>query len=403
MRILFVNEKGAFFGGVEQHIAHAARELTARGHECQLAFLNADGLDAAGFQSIFADTRQVPAMAGEAAYPGGRGWLARSWSELRFDVVYFHKVPQLPELQALPAHVRTVQMVHDHDLCCPRKHKYFAVSGRVCNRPAGWRCYLDAAFVARDREQPLGVRLQSISSHLREMRRHWTLDSLLVGSRWMRDELLMNGAPADRVEIVPPAVPSGGAVPPGVPEGDLVLYVGQLIRGKGVDRLLEAVARLEHPCRVVLAGQGNHESELRRLAQRHGIADRVDFRGWVAPADLGALYRAATVIAVPSRWPEPFGMVGLEAMHHARPVVGFDVGGIRDWLDDGRNGRLVPDGDIAAFALALGELLGKPGRARRMGLNGRLALDTRFSFPACIDTLETHLCGSTSTDIRRTA
>jgi len=402
MRILFVNEKGAFFGGVEQHIAHAARELTARGHVCQLAYLNEDGRDAAGFQSVFDEARHAPALASESGESGGLGWLARTWSQLRFNVVYLHKTPTLPDLRGLPSHVRTVQMVHDHDLCCPRRHKYFALNGRVCNQPAGWRCYLDGAFVARDRTQTLGIRLQSIGSHLREMRRHWELDALLVGSRWMRDELLMNGAPASRVVIVPPAVPSASGAPAGAPDGNVVLYVGQLIRGKGVDRLLEAVARLEQPCRVVLAGQGNHEPALRALARRLGITNRVEFKGWVAPADLGALYRSATLVAVPSRWPEPFGMVGLEAMHHARPVVGFDVGGIRDWLDDERNGRLVADGDVAAYASAMDDLLGKPGRARRLGLNGRLALDTRFSFPACIDTLETHLCGG-ATAVRRTA
>lgn len=399
MRILFVNEKGAFFGGVEQHIAHAARELGARGHDCLLAYATSDGRDAGAFASIFSATRQEPALSGDVV---DDGWLTRAWEEWRFDVVYFHKLKRLPDLGPTSGRVRTVQMVHDHDLCCPRRHKYFAATGRVCNQPAGWRCLLDAAFVTRDDRRPLGLAFQSIGAHLREMRRHWALDALLVGSEWMRGELLMNGAPAERVHVVPPAVPASPGQVTAPSEPNTVLYVGQLIRGKGVDRLLKAAARLRRPWRLVIAGQGNQEAELRRLAGRLGIADRVEFRGWVGPGDLGALYQSAAVVVVPSRWPEPFGMVGLEAMRHARPVVGFDVGGIRDWLDDGRTGRLVPDADVDAFAGAVDELLGNPAHARRLGLNGRMALDTRFSFPVCIDTLERNLAVATAT-LRRTA
>ena len=88
------------------------------------------------------------------------------------------------------------------------------------------------------------------------------------------------------------------------------------------------------------------------------------------------------------------GMVGLEAMHHARPVIGFDVGGIPDWLDHEVTGLLVPEQDVAGLAGAVTSLLTDPGRALRMGSAGHEQVQRRFSFEAYLARLETHLDGT---------
>jgi glycosyltransferase involved in cell wall biosynthesis len=81
----------------------------------------------------------------------------------------------------------------------------------------------------------------------------------------------------------------------------------------------------------------------------------------VTGAERVALFRRASVLAMPSIWPEPFGLVGLEAASLGVPAVAFDVGGIWEWLRDGSNGRLVsPEGGAQAFGRALADLLGNP-------------------------------------------
>jgi glycosyltransferase involved in cell wall biosynthesis len=102
-----------------------------------------------------------------------------------------------------------------------------------------------------------------------------------------------------------------------------------------------------------------------------GLADRVDFVGWRSREQIDDLYAACALVAVPSVWPEPFGMVGPEAMGHAKPVVAFAVGGIPDWLEDGVTGFLVPPRDVRALAGRIDRLLDDGDLARRMGEAGR--------------------------------
>ena len=106
------------------------------------------------------------------------------------------------------------------------------------------------------------------------------------------------------------------------------------------------------------------------------------------PQDLGDYYARAKLVAVPSRWPEPFGMIGLEAMHYGRPVVAFRVGGIPDWLEDGATGLLVPEQDVRAFAAALEKLLGDPPLCAQLGAQAQERVRTKFRFENYLDRLE---------------
>ncbi|MBW1903342.1 MAG: glycosyltransferase, partial [Deltaproteobacteria bacterium] len=90
---------------------------------------------------------------------------------------------------------------------------------------------------------------------------------------------------------------------------------------------------------------------------------------------------------------EPFGMIGLEAMHHGRPVVAFDVGGIPDWLDHMETGILVPEQDVGAFDKALQKILGKNRLAARLGKNGLRRVRDHYSFEGYLDRLEDCLKG----------
>lgn len=393
MRVLFVHEKCGYFGGVEQNIALTARGLTRRGHDCYLAYGERTDKEPDPYGALF---RGAVAAAGLSSSDETRATpfaepFVRVFSDIKPDAVYVHKIPNIDVVRALVGRARIVRMVHDHDLCCPRRHKYFAYSGKVCNEPAGLRCYLDAAFVERDRKSRLGLKLVSINDKLGEMRKNRSLDALLVGSRFMQNELLYNDFPRARVHIVPPAVLPGEIALSEVPREPRILYVGQLIRGKGVDLLLRALALVKTPFIATLVGTGNAEPGLRALAAELGLGDRVTFAGWVANAELSPLYRACRVAVVPSRWPEPFGMVGLEAMLHGRAVVGFAAGGIPDWLEDGKTGLLVPEQDESALATSLTRVLSDYDLAARMGAEAYARVRARFGFETFLDQVEGHL------------
>ena len=108
-----------------------------------------------------------------------------------------------------------------------------------------------------------------------------------------------------------------------------------------------------------------------------GIAQKTVFAGFVNnPEDF---YKRIDVAVFPSMWQEPFGLVGIEAMAYARPVVAFDVGGVRQWLKDGKNGIIVPERNTTLFASALDKLAQNPSLVKSLGENGRDFVRTNFT------------------------
>jgi glycosyltransferase involved in cell wall biosynthesis len=393
--ILYANSKCGFFGGVEQNVADSAAGLAQRGHACHLAFGEDSGNGTAAFAGLFRGVHHLPEPPASAAGPD-RAAVAALLEHLQPDAVFLHRVPTLRPWQDQPRACRTVRMIHDHDVCCPRRHKYFLSNGRVCQHRADWRCWFDGAFVQRVRGARLGFALVNLVAHAAERRRHRRLDLVLAGSRFMAEELRQNRVPADKIRILHPVVNAPLCDDPApLPDGTArVLFVGQLIRGKGVDLLLRALAQVRTPHDAVIVGTGNAEAGLRALCHDLGLDGRVRFAGWIANSELPAHYQAATVLAVPSRWPEPFGMVGLEAMHRARPVVAFAVGGIPDWLAHEKTGLLVPEQDVAGFAAALDRVLADRAGAARLGREGQARARAEFSFTRYLDCLEAHLRGA---------
>jgi glycosyltransferase involved in cell wall biosynthesis len=148
-----------------------------------------------------------------------------------------------------------------------------------------------------------------------------------------------------------------------------VLHVGRLIPRKGIDRLLRAFAQAARhvPLRLVLVGDGPEEPRLRLLAQQLGIAELVEFRGFVDQPDLPAVYAAADVFVFPTL-DDPFGIVVLEAAASGLPIIASPLGGATlDLLDDGRTGFVAMPDDAEAWSTALMRLARDGPLRRRFG------------------------------------
>ena len=187
-------------------------------------------------------------------------------------------------------------------------------------------------------------------------------------------DVVPNGVDAARWQVGPDRV--AAARRRCAADGPLVAYCGRLVHEKGVQDLLAAVPRLRrrHPgLRVVVAGTGPAEAELRERARALRLGRAVAFAGFVADADLAALVAAADCAVVPSRY-EPFGMVALEAGAAGTPVVAADVGGLAEVVADGRLGVRFPAGDPAALADAVSRLLADPELGRRLVRAGQAEL-----------------------------
>jgi 2-deoxystreptamine N-acetyl-D-glucosaminyltransferase/2-deoxystreptamine glucosyltransferase len=178
---------------------------------------------------------------------------------------------------------------------------------------------------------------------------------------------------------------------PAVPAPDDRLRVGvvsRLVRSKAVDVLLRALARLRAPWSLVAAGDGSERPRLERLARDLGIGDRCRFLGHVAePADV---YAALDVVAIPSYY-EGFCFTAVEAALAGLPVVASDASGLREVVEDGRTGILVPPRDPDALAGALERIAADPALARALADEGRRRARERFDPPRLHDELERFL------------
>lgn len=191
-----------------------------------------------------------------------------------------------------------------------------------------------------------------------------------------RSSVVYNGMPAPPGPIEPlPAHPAR------------LVCLGRLHTEKGFDVALAAADRLADrwsDLEVVIAGDGPARPELEALARHGRLPDRVAFPGWVAPNAVHALLAGAAVVPVPSIH-EGFGLVALEAALAARPVVASRVEGIPEVVLDGETGLLVPPGNAAALAEAIGGLLEDPERGAALGARARERAIERFGIDRCVE------------------
>jgi L-malate glycosyltransferase len=190
--------------------------------------------------------------------------------------------------------------------------------------------------------------------------------------------------------VIPMGViaPEEMRIHPATTDSPRILYVGRLIEWKGVDTLVQAMVDvlLENPrAFLTIVGIGEELSSLEKLVHELRIEDHVEFLGQVSDERLLDLYAGASILVLPSRPSqgivmEGLGVVLLEAMSHGVPVIGSNVGGIPDIIDDGKNGYLFPWNDEKILAEKMISLLSDAALARQFRQNGYETVRTRFSW-----------------------
>lgn len=383
MKLLFVHHNLGEFGGAEGNIRITAGEFKRRGHNVGLMYRQGTGRNEEAWRELFSECFHLPPLGAVQAVEA----VLEHFSP---DLVYLHNFEDLGVIEALVSSpVPVVRMVHDHSLYCMRSYKYNYFTRKICTRAASPYCVFPClGSLRRHSSGRFPIAWNSYQERRKAIGLSQRCARLVVYSEYLKQELLRNGFSGEKIEICIPLAPSE-AEPPGssLSERNLLLFAGQIIRGKGVDVLMRALARVKTPFECVLLGDGSHRARCERLCQKLGLADRVRFQGYVLPAELERYYLEASVFVMSSLWPEPFGMAGPEAMRYGIPVVAFDAGGIKEWLQDGKNGFLVPWRDTAAFAARVDKLLGDKGLARELGRRGRESV-RRYEAGRQLDRLE---------------
>jgi glycosyltransferase involved in cell wall biosynthesis len=359
---------------VESYVRRLATELVRRGGE--VLVVGSSEPDP-GWPAGLAGLRTVPDYSLVGAPPEKTAAILRLAAEFRPDVVHIHEMNNYPLALELARRFPVVKHVHIDCSCAVGGARFWRRPGRPCFRVTSpaclWHYYFHRCGPGLDPRWAIWSYRRSTGALAtwRGMRK------VLVASEFMRASLIKAGFAEGQVETLPYFVPdvpeSGGVRPAAEPPG--ILFVGRIMPEKGLADLVRALPLVRLSCRLAVVGDGPARAAAEQLAGRL-IPGRAEFAGWLS--DVEPYYARAAMLAVPSLWPEPSGIVGLEAMARGLPVVAYRSGGIPEWLVDGQTGLLAEPGDVWGLARAIEQLLADPALARRLGEAGRERQRERF-------------------------
>lgn len=249
-----------------------------------------------------------------------------------------------------------VLFAHNHSATCisgSRAHAFPVL--RPCDKPFGPACLVHYFPRRCGGWNPITM----IELYRRANQRVVALSrytAVVVASRYMASVYGSHGVPAERLHLAP-LFPTGQTLGPAPRERPLtgrILFLGRLYRDKGTLLAVEAVVLaskwLGRPLTLVVGGEGPDREIMEYMASRHHLS--IEFHGWVGPERRAELMRGTDLLLVPSGWPEPFGLVGIEAGSLGIPAAAYNVGGIPDWLIPGISGELAPGDPPTAMGLA---------------------------------------------------
>ncbi|WP_306301471.1 glycosyltransferase family 4 protein [Verrucomicrobium spinosum] len=194
---------------------------------------------------------------------------------------------------------------------------------------------------------------------------------------------------ASKVVALPNSLPTPRCAPQPLPlDPPVILALGRLVHDKGFDLALRAMSRLRDAgsnAVMVIAGDGPERQSLEALAMELRLHDHVRFMGWVSPDRVPELINTASLLVVPSRWEEAFGLVSLQAAQMGRPVVGSRMGATPEIVVHGETGLLFENENVPEFSHALGSLLSSPERMRTMGELAESRAAAEFGFDRYVE------------------
>ncbi len=342
--ILYIGRYNGIIGGIERYMQQSAELLRRSGFSVHYLYTENGGREQEKFAAAF-DSIQI--------FSAENDLLKNS------DIVIIHNIIDVKYLKNLPVN-KTFFFAHDHNIYCQRHHYYMPVGRINCHRSYN-KLICKICSLNRNEAPPLA-----------EYRKF----PAFVLSDFMAQNLHKNGF--EKVFKLPAFIKTSERKSKFMPDGILrILFLGQLIRGKGADLMLETLAELDIQFDCTIAGDGNDRTMLENMVDKLNLRDKVHFAGFVS--DTEKLWENCDIFFFPIRWQEPFGLVGLEAMAHGVPVVAFDIGGVREWLVEFENGIPVPEKKTVAAARIIGGLADNRQTLENMGKRGLEFAENKFS------------------------
>ncbi|MEH2040688.1 glycosyltransferase family 4 protein [Nostoc sp.] len=309
----------------------------------------------------------------------------------QFKLLHIHS-PDL--LLQLTGECPAIFSVHNHSFYCPSGTKYLAEQRTICDRNFSYLgCTWGKLVDKCGSRRPLRTirELQTTHQFLNVLKR--LKITFIANSEYVRQELIQNGVSPEQVITLHCgiSIPETASSPLSleVHQNHRILFAGRIVSDKGLEWLLKTLIHTDPKVQLDIAGEGWERPRLEKLASTLGLNKRITWHGWCDSDKLDKLYQQCFAVIFPSVWPEPAGLVTLEAYSRCRPVIGSAVGGIPEHLRDGETGILVPSNNIQKLADAINELSRDYQKSRYMGEQGHTLLMKEFTMAAHVNNLRT--------------
>ncbi len=357
MKILVLCERVDAEGGTETYLRTLLPALATRGHDVRVLASSAGRPDAYGVPVDvvpWSDEHDLPS----AAAAGAVAAVASTFSP---DVCVIHNVLDAGVLETVQRHgPRVVYHLHDHRPFCPNGDRVYPQGGGICglamsSRACGWHALVNGCGY--------GPRLRTLELvRIREAvaRAVASSDASIAFSQYVATLATRNGVPARKTYVVSPPLEDAAFAASPAPRSstDGILFAGRVVPSKGADSLVRALAQIPEPDRPLLRVAGDGPALQSTIDEARARDVGLEVLGRLDAAAMRAAYDDATLVALPSLWGEPFGLVGIESFARGRPVVAYDAGAISEWMEASNGaGKTVPLGDESRLAEAIRSLL----------------------------------------------
>ncbi len=380
MKILQVNDRCNLQGGTEEYVPYISRELVERGHQVSVLFEEDPPAGRQGEEPEDEDGLKFFKLNLSNLVE-----LETLIKKLKPDVANLHNIQNPYVVQKISQLVPTVRYIHDHRVVCPGFSKFYLSDETACPLPFSPRCVLNAYAKKCATRRPLQL-FKRIAGKSFELEVNRALPKILVASEYMKGELVKNRFDPGKIVAMPDPieVPSDFEIS----YDGFILFVGRLTVEKGLKYLLQAMTKVSSEIKLKVVGDGPERLEDQELTSSLGLSNRVTFTSWVPYQKVCQLYARCRFLVFPSVWPEPYGRTGPEAMIFEKPVIGFNIGAVPEWLKDGKNGFLVEPRDVESLAEKIELLWGDQGLIEHLGRAGKIFIEKHTDSVNYIQKLE---------------
>jgi glycosyltransferase involved in cell wall biosynthesis len=373
MKITIVHNVYQQHGGEEQVVQAEHDLLTSRGHEVLLY-----GRDSAETERF--------SLAERLALPLNAVWSRRSYRELRElirrerpDVAHFHNVTPLISPSAYHAcrdtGVPVVQTLHNYRLLCPALHLYR--NNRICEACLGRKLALPGIRYGCYHGSRAQTAVMAAMIAVHHVLKTWdeVIDCYIALTEFGRDKFIEGGLGPEKIVVKPNFILEAPRV--WDQDGAYALFVGRLVRPKGIHLILQAWRQLgEIPLKIV--GDGPLLDSARAAVGRH-TAGGIEVMGRVEHRSVMRLMQGARFLVVPSDWYEGMPITIMEAFACGIPVLASGLGAMAELVEDGVTGLHFQPGDPDDLAAKARWVWSHPGAMARMGAAARMEFETKYT------------------------